>query len=163
TTDTRDERHFDCIAWITLIIGLSWFLLVPGLMLINFNFPSDGWTDYKVQPNGGYIVGMNVTGKPSPRRACDLVVSINGQPCQVDPLPSVPAHLQLGQVVHYTVQRNGQTLSIDVTMVRRDALALWRGFVQRWQNELSSLLTAFISFLVTAFAFAARPRNRAAQ
>jgi hypothetical protein len=158
-----EERHFDRASWLTLAIGLSWFILVPTLMLVNFTFPSDGWTFYEAQNSGGYIVGMNVTGKPSPLQKGDLVIAINGQPYREDPLPPVPAHPRFGQVVQYTVQRGEQTLTVDVTLMRRDALALWRGFVQMWQDEWRDLLVAFLSFLVAVIAFVARPRNRAAQ
>jgi len=158
-----EERHFDRTSWLTLAIGLSWFILLPTLMLVNFTFPSDGWTFYEAQNSGGYIVGMNVTGKPSPLQKGDLVIAINGQPYREDPLPPVPAHARFGQVIQYTVQRGEQTLTVDVTLIRRDALALWRGFVQMWQDEWRDLLVAFLSFLVAVFAFVARPRNRAAQ
>jgi hypothetical protein len=65
--------------------------------------------------------------------------------------------------MHYTVIRGGETLSIDVPLVRRDPAALARYFVQAWQQNPRDNLVAFLSLLIAAFAFFARPRNHPAQ
>ena len=60
-------------------------------------------------------------------------------------------------------QRSGHTLEVNVTLVQRDALALWRYFVQTWQDNSPYPLVASLSLLVAALTFWERPRNRAAQ
>ncbi len=163
--DTRPNsaRRMDASAWLALALALFWLLATPLLMLLNFNYPSDGWTNYKVQESGGFIVTMNVTGKPSVLQEGDLVIAIDGRPYREEPLPPLPDNLQVGQVMHYTVVRNGQTLALDVPLVQRDATALVRYFELAWQTNFRDNLIALLSLLVAACAFFARPRNRPAQ
>ena len=99
-----DDRRFDRGAWRTLAIALFWFVFTPCLMLTNFQYPSDGWTNYKVQNGGGYSVGMNVTGKSSPLQKGDLVVAIDGQLYREDPLHPCRRTLRSGKL--YTTRSN---------------------------------------------------------
>ncbi len=159
-----NESKFDRSAWLTLAVVGAW---IVGLILFTqwaTQFPQDGWSQNgPLDPDGGYEVEYNIAGVPSSLQEGDRVTAIDGQALASGQIPPFPPELRVGQVLRYTVQRGGQPLEVDVTLVQPDAWVLVRRLVLRWQENPRDLLVTLISILVVAFAFFVRPGNRGAR
>ena len=152
------ETRFTSGAWLTLAIALLWLTLMPASLFLSYSYPSDGWR-ISVPT---LILDSNLSDTPSPLRAGDDVVAVNGQPIRLEYLPRLPLDWQEGQVWRYTVVRDGQILDVDVTLKRLSPSAYFRTLAngrESWAFAVSVLL----SLLVAAFAFFRRPGNTAAR
>lgn len=109
------------IVW--LAAALSWILLCVILLAYRFTLPTDGWL--AVEPDGfnshGFILRQNVMGLSSNLRPGDWVTEIQGVPI-VNGLYIAPERLEnpwrAGGSVEYTIQREGQTISMQVPLGR---------------------------------------------
>lgn len=159
-----NESRFDRGAWLTLAVVVAWIAFTIGVTLWARQYPQDGWTQNgPLDPDGHYEVESNIAGMPSPLQRGDRIIGINGQPLVNGEFPPLPPNLQVGQVLQYTIQRGGETRTVDAQLVQPDAWVVVRGFVERWQENPRDLVIAIISFLVVAFAFFVRPGNLGAR
>ncbi len=163
-TDPGDDRRWSRGAWLTLAVVGAW---IVGMILLTqwaTQFPQDGWSQRgPLVPDGAYEVEYNIAGVPSSLQGGDRITAIDGQALANGQFPPFPPNLHLGQVVRYTVQRGGQQLDVDVTLVQPGAWVLVRWLVLRWQETPRDLLVSLISMLVVAFAFFVRPGNLGAR
>ncbi len=103
--------------------ALSWILLCLILLAYRFTLPTDGWL--AVEPDGfdshGFILRQNVMGLSSNLRPGDWITEIQGVPI-VNGLYIAPKGLETtwraGGSVEYTIQREGQTISMQVPLGR---------------------------------------------
>jgi len=93
TTDRRWTRG----AWLTLAAAAGLLLGPVVATLIGLRYPTDGWTSFPVD-SGAYELDAPVTLGPSPLRAGDLIVALDGQPLLLNHLLPLPADPQPGQV-----------------------------------------------------------------
>lgn len=107
------------ILW--MAAALTWTLLCGILLGYRFMLPTDGWLS--VEPDGfdshGFIYRKNVLGMPSDLRVGDQVTEIHEKPivnglyiALEGPKPAWRA----GGSLAYTVQRDGQTIAMQVPM-----------------------------------------------
>jgi hypothetical protein len=158
-----DERCFDHGAWLTLSAVIVMLVLPLITTLISFNLPSDGWQE-SLAPNGQAVtLTTNLTGMESLLRPGDLVTGINGVYYPATHYPELPRDLQLGQTVLYSLQRDGQTMQVAVTMVRRPPLGIVLWIVDTARRNLALALVPPLCLLLTAFVFFRRPRDTAAR
>lgn len=163
TLADHDERHWDRGAW--LVLGIVLLLILWPLMmsLVSFSYPVDGWMSSPAgttfTQGGEYVLLDNFSGQPSDLRSGDVVTAIDGRPLLPDALPPLPADLRFGQSLRYTIERDGQPLLIDVTLLRLDAMAIGRAFLH---TPLSSL-QIMVMFFLSLFVFLSRPGNHGAR
>jgi hypothetical protein len=157
------ETRFDRGAWLTLAVAIAWILYPLGVSLLTTQFPSDGWGTIRAGADGTYGVGAHLVDTPSPLQFDDVIVAVNGQALTPQDPPPLPPTMQVGQSVQYTVQRDGQTLDVEVTLLKVGAAGYVRGLISRLQASPRDFIVATLSFLIVAFAFFLRPRDLGAR
>ena len=162
--DNRDEQRFDRGAWLTLAAAIVLLILPLVTTLISFSLPSDGWYESPAPNNlAVIIIHTNLTNLASPLRQGDSVVGINGVQFKKGHYPDLSRDLKLGQIVRYTLQRDGQTLDVPVPLVQRPPLGIVRYVVDMAKSDLILGLMPPLCMLLTAFVFFRRPRDTAAR
>lgn len=156
-----DEARWTPGAWLTHGVSLLWVTLSPVLYFLGYSYSTDGWTTTTPVT---FILDDNLSGQPSPLRAGDEIIAINGQPLTRDTLVAIPIprERQVGQIVRYTLIRDGQTLEVDVPLTQRSFAAYGPSLANNWEGW-TSLALDMLSLLVVAFAFVRRPGNLAAR
>jgi hypothetical protein len=156
---TNDERRWDRGAWLTLAIAVLLILWPLTLSLASFRFPVDGWmsspSGTTFSQGGAYTLLDNLSGQPSFLQTGDVVIAIDGQPLRSDALPPLPADLQFGQILTYTVERNGRQVTVDVTLIRQNIAAIGQALL-RVPSSTFQMLTLFC---LPLFVFLLRPGN----
>ncbi len=155
------EARFDRGARLALAITGAWVAGLLALTLAVLQYPSDGWSS--ARRGQRYVVELPLTGAPSPLRAGDVVVAIDGRPLAPRRLPPLPPRPRVGQVLRYSVQRDGRTVEADVALVRPGPVGAARGVLARLRRDPRDPVGALASFAVVAWAFARRPRNPGAR
>ncbi len=155
------EARFDRGARLALAITGAWVAGLLALTLAVLQYPSDGWSS--ARRGQRYVVELPLTGTPSPLRAGDVVVAIDGRPLAPRSLPPLPPRPRVGQVLRYSVQRDGRTVEADVALVRPGPVGAARGVLARLRRDPRDPVGALASFAVVAWAFARRPRNPGAR
>ena len=165
-TSDRDERRWDGWGWITLAAGVVLIVWPILLAVVAFGFPSDGWTH---SSNDGFQVGGTfrliepLTDANGMLQIEDVVVAINGRPLLPDSPPPLPPDLVAGQVLHYTLDRAGQQVEADVTLVRLASSTLLANQAQRLRANPGNTLFGFAMALVAAVVLLLRPGSLAAR
>jgi hypothetical protein len=134
-----------------------------GVIFIGYTFPADGWTTLTGPEFINFVFGINVSGEPSLLQEGDVLLAVNGHPLQPGYLPPIPPNSQIGQTLHYTVERNGQMLEVVVPLVQRSPLGVWHFIVWNIEHGGLRLFMAVLSLAITAFAFTRRPSNLSAR
>jgi GAF domain-containing protein len=164
--DTHDKRRFDRSSWLVLVGALGYIVACVVYVLLAFQQPTDGWV-YNNDLGAPTVAQSNQSGQPSPLRAGDVVLTIDGVPVaqgqvSLQPQPPPPGW-RVGGAAHYTVQRDGRQLDLIVPLVARPAAALpryiWSGASGTSWPLLSNALWFAIGFVV----FLLRPRDTAAR
>ena len=161
STDESSERQWDRGAWLTLVAAALLLLWPIALSLLFTGYPTDGWASTTEVGffDGPFTLRYSLTGDPSPLIPGDIVTAINGRPLVVGQLPPLPEPLEAGRVIRYTVDRAGQTLEADVTLVRI-GLATYGAVCLH--NPVLSLAT-LLTWLIAAVVFFLRPDQSAAR
>jgi hypothetical protein len=160
---SNPETRFDRGAWLTLVVAIAWILYPLSASLTTMQFPSDGWGTIRTGADGTYRVGGHLADAPSPLQGDDVIVAVNGHALTPKDPPPFPPNVQVGQSVRYTVQRAGQTLDVEVTLLRVGTAGYVHGLISRLQASPRDFIVATLSFLIVAFAFFLRPRNLGAR
>ncbi len=171
TAQTQPETRFTetrwtAGAWLTLALALLWPVWWLGLTLVSYTFPSDGWLSRF--PN--FDLTANLTTEPSALQVGDHVLAINGQPVGfARQAPPIPAGLQAGQHLRYTVLRKtnthpeGEKLEVDVVIRQLP----WSAFFTYVSYELTTgafdKLVSLFSLSLAIFVFFRRPGSHAAR
>ncbi len=158
----NNERRFDRGAWLALAVVLGWFLAAVLLMGISIYYPTDGWV-YKWDDTSAFTATDNISGLDSPLRSGDAVVGINGQQFSAERLPSFPPNLQPGQVLVYTIQRDGQAMDVEMTLVRPGLASYFNSLRFKISDSLNAFIPSLLSFLLAGLIFYLRPGNLGAR
>ena len=154
------KHRFDRSSWAVLLLALGCISSAIIYLVLAYKQPSDGWV-YDARLDGQYItVGPLVDG-PGPLQAGDTLVAIAGEPVMstiLRPLPTPPGW-QIGGAAQYSVERGGETLDLQVPLIRRPLSAIFRNYELTDTYLLTNLLWYLIAFLV----FLLRPRETAAR
>ncbi len=164
-------RRFDRSSWFTLAIVLALAAASAWVYRAAFQLPVDGWyTDIgawgRYQPP---IYLPDVPLRNTDLRAGDVLVAVEGIPfeqlesaaARLSPRP--PENWRFGEVVRYTVQRDGQDVDVMVTLgPQPPALGGPDGLAAALVSD-PSLLSFPLIFLIGLGVFILRPRERAAQ
>jgi hypothetical protein len=158
------ERRWTRGAWLTLAAAAGLLVGTTVAAIIGLRYPSDGWTSSQLD-SGAYELQEHVTQGPTPLRAGDLIVAIGGQPLRRDQLLPLPPHLHAGQVLRYSLERGGQRLEVDVTLVQRSLSDLGRYAAMNIVDFDRGALTLVptLSFMVALAVFVLRPGSAAAR
>jgi hypothetical protein len=131
--------------------------------------PTDGWETDQIEVEGQaadqVIFTYNQMGDPTPLRANDVLLAVEGQPVDDILLQAGlmrqphPANWEHGKTVRYTVLRDGQQLELDVPLKRWELpTVLWLiGF------NIFDQLPALLQLMIGIVVFTRRPRSQAAQ
>ena len=160
STNTREERRFDRGAGLTLAFAVFLYMWQLGAGIFGLPYPSDGWTYYS-NTDRSNVVRYYTLDAPTPLKSGDRVIAINGKPSDARDTPPLPETVTVGQVLRYTVVREGQTLEFDVRLSDRPLASLARGAWQVVVNDLLQYLVYFLSMAIVALVFILRPGNRA--
>ncbi|MDQ3886705.1 MAG: hypothetical protein M3308_06805 [Actinomycetota bacterium] len=144
---------------LALVVLLSPLVTTLG----GYTQPTDGWTHTTTLETQSYRLTTNLTGQPSPLQAGDRIIAINGQPVPYASRVPRLTTLQVGQMVHYTIGRDEQTVEVDVPLVQRSPLGVLRHLVHDTQQDFKATLMPLLTLLIVAFAFARRPGAQAAR
>ncbi len=165
--EIQNETKFNRGSW--WAIGISTTILLLCLLQIGYriSLPSGGWI-FPFEFSKGeqrYVFSQSFEKQPTPFQAGDILVSIAGQPVAelvenaIKLTPQRPANWQAGQIVQYTVLRDGQELALEVQLQSRSLWAYLTGIQAGSTWSPGMLLTVIIGL----FIFAMRPGSRATQ
>ncbi len=159
-TPTREQR-FDRGARLTMAAVAILLLWPITLSLLFTTYPTDGWASTTEVGffDGPFILRYSLTGDPTALLPDDLVTAIDGQPLVLGQLPPLPAPLQAGRTVTYTIERNGQTLDAEVTLVQIGLAS----YTAIWLHSPVLSLTTLLTWLIAAAVFFLRPDQPAAR
>lgn len=160
------EARWTVGAWMTLAIALLWPVWWLGLTLASYTFPSDGWLS--TYPN--FDLTVNLAAEPSDLQPGDRVVAINGQPVGfARQTPPLPAGLQAGQHLRYTVLRktddhpNGEKLEVEVVIRRLPVSTFFTYLRYELTADFLNKLVLLFSLALAVFVFFRRPGSQAAR
>lgn len=145
-----------------LAAALCWILLCLILLAYRFTLPTDGWL--AVEPDGfdshGFIFRQNVLGLSSNLRPGDWVTEVQGVPI-VNGLYIAPEGLEntwrAGGSVEYTVQREGQTIAIQVPLGRWTVAQVLGASVFATPAAIFTWFGLIVFLFVSWYAFWRRP------
>ena len=159
--NSPNERRFDRGAWLTLVAAAILLLWPIALSLLFTTYPTDGWASSTEVGffDGPFTLRYSLTGEPSALLPGDVVTAIDGRPLAVGQLPPLPEPLEAGRTVSYTIDRAGQTLKADVTLVQI-GLATYAAI---WLHNPVLSLTTLLTWLIAAVVFWLRPDQPAAR
>ena len=157
------ETKFDRSAGLLLAAVVLFVLTVFVNTIAILRLPGDGWQmPYNDRDTGNYLLSHFMGDWETPLRVGDVVTAVGNQPTpktvQYVPLPA-PANWDEGSTVIYTIQRDGQTMFLPVTLHRLSVRGVLRGLA----NTMSEELTGWSWVLVGLLVFWLRPNNKAAR
>jgi len=164
TTETNEPR-WDWGARLLLALMVFWVFLAVGSTLYRFNLPTDGWLSQQSDELGdyGFIYETNVMGAPSALKPGDRLVAVGAISLAGNGLTTawpLQREWRVGNVVRYTVMRNGREVQLNVRLMRWNLGAYWRS-----SNSAAYLawILGSVAFLsISLLAFWRRPDNPAA-
>jgi hypothetical protein len=158
-----NERSFDRGAW-WLLAGVSLFvLLVLWNTVAVLRLPGDGWQiDYNDRDQGTHRLIYFMGDWPTPLQVDDVVTAVNSHPLPsaVQMAPEIlPVDWQDGETIQYTIQRQGETMTVPVMLHYLTTTDILRGLANAAGDELPQWGWFFVGFVL----FFLRPNNRAAR
>jgi hypothetical protein len=151
-------RRFDGGAWLVLGIAAAWCLLTAFVSAVGLKYPSDGFTFTRNSPDGPITLNIRFHALPTPLRTGDIVLAINGQPMSSTVTAPVGKGTRAGEVLVYTLERDGQVVDIPVTLAAPGPAGLWTGLLLRLAQP-RGFIVASLTFAIGLWTFLARPNN----
>jgi len=170
TTDIRDERRFDRGSWIALAYALFIFVYTAAQTVYTMSLPHDGWITFsRVAEAQEVRFEFNALGQPSDLRHGDLLVAVDGKPMTQVYAESLvfsrlrPPNWPDGHILHYTVRRGGEQLTVAVPVHYYSLLEYQAAFL-RWNSasHLAQVVSSLLFFVLGGYVFFRRPREPAA-
>jgi hypothetical protein len=170
TTNTHDERRWSFGAWLTLVFVVALLGLSIGQVVYRMLLPTEGWnfsigeTTDDFQANT-LIFTANLLGPPSPIQVGDRLIAVEGRSIdQVQTMagPVMSDGWQAGQIVQFTVQRDGQFVELAIPL-KHWTIAGIRKYVFRDFNAIASSASALLMFTIGLFVMLKRPDEPAAR
>ncbi|MEZ4517238.1 MAG: hypothetical protein R3C44_10495 [Chloroflexota bacterium] len=164
TSNEIQPRRVSGRAWITLIAAVFLLLWPLALVVVSIQVPTDGWSSSPVTESaarsGPFQLDFPMADANPSLQIGDVITAINGRELVEDQLPALPSPWEAGQTVRYTVQRDGETIDIPVTLVPTTlSTYLAYMFHPPWAFVIASL----VWLAVAGFVFYKRPNDHAAQ
>ncbi|MEZ4517237.1 MAG: hypothetical protein R3C44_10490 [Chloroflexota bacterium] len=166
-TQPSAKRHFDRAAGLYLLLTGALLVFAVANTVYRFSLPTDGWLS--TEPEGidtfGYIYDANIMGAPSDLQAGDHLVAVEGislSGASPTTLWAVTDKWQEGSTMRYTIERDDQTLHVDVPLVKWDLISYWRGIGRSIANVFNYVGTVLFA-AVALLAFWRSPDNPAAR
>jgi hypothetical protein len=167
---TKSEHRFDLGCWLVLVFVVALISLSIGQVVYRMLLPTEGWNfstgettdDFQVNT---LIFTANLLGPPSPIQVGDRLIAIEGRSIdQVQTMagPVMSDGWQAGQIVHYSVQRDGQIVELAMPL-KHWTIAGIRSYVFRDFNSISSSVGALLMFVFGLFVVLKRPEEPAAR
>jgi hypothetical protein len=157
------ETRFDRGAWLVLASVIGFVVAVLGTTVYVLAMPGDGWQmPYDTGPEPWPL--ENFMGNwPTPLRPGDKVTAVDGiiiarDPDSLRPLTLPPNWIDGGKAV-YSIERDGQSAEVSVTLHTLDLAGIWRGFWHAMQDSPAEWSWSLIAIVV----FLLRPRDPAAR
>ncbi len=166
TVTDRDERRWDRWGRLTLMIGVVLLVWPVLTTLATYRYPSDGWSSTSVESfsiGGPQRMTEPLTTQATPLQANDVVIALDGRPLLANTPPPLPPDLAEGQVIHYTLERAGQTVDVDVTLIRLGPSALLLDQLQLFRSNPGNSLFVFAMLIIATTVFVLRPGSLAAR
>ena len=166
----HDERRMTRGSWLVLAFAVALICLSAAQVVYRLLLPTEGWNYSQGQTVEDFdtntlIFTTNLIGSPSPIQENDRLRAIEGTNIdQVQTLggPRFSDGWQPGQIVHYTVLRNGQTLELAVPL-KRWTFASIGAYVFRDFSSAIGIFTSVLMFGIGLFVMLRRPREWAAR
>jgi hypothetical protein len=153
--------RFDRGSWIVLLLALGYIASAIIVVSSVYRQPSDGWW-YDVNDDHGVRTALApLVDDPGPLQPGDRLLAVEGIPLpesMLRPTPP-PANWRVGATAHYTIQRAGQTMELDVPLTALSFSAYLRYYRLSGNIWLTNVLWYLIGFGV----FFIRPRETAAR
>ena len=171
-----DGRRFDRGSWVVLGYALWIILYNLAMTVVLLSIPGDGWI-YEgnlegdlSRPAPRIVFTRHLIGTSSPIQPGDELVAIEGRSVAEladqahafyrQQWPTWPD----GTVLRYTVQRDGQTIALDVPIARAGPADHYRGYIRLLgPAAVLQLIASPFFFSLGAIVFALRPGNGAAR
>jgi len=158
-----DESRFDRGAWWLLAGVILFVLLVLWNTIAVLRLPGDGWQiDYNDRDQGIHRLIYFMGDWPTPLQVDDVVTAVNNHPLPtaVEMAPeSLPVDWQDGKTIQYTIQRQGETMTVPVVLHHLTTADILRGLAIAAIDEIPQWGWFFVGFIL----FFLRPNNRAAR
>jgi len=163
TKPTSAETKFDRSAGLLLAAVIAFVLTIFVNTIAILRLPGDGWQmPYNDRDTGNYLLSYFMGDWETPLQVGDVVTAVGDQATpkttQYVPLPA-PANWVEGGTVIYTIQRDGQTMELPVTLHRLTVRGILRGLAITMSDELAGWSWVLVGLLV----FWLRPNNQAAR
>lgn len=163
---TQPAARFDRSARLTLFFVSTLLLFSLTLFLYRATLPTDGWISE--EPEGfnsyGFIYTQDVLGLPSGLQVGDHLIAVEGISLDTTGFDTALFALrplwQAGSRVHYTIQRAGEVLELEVPLANWQASSLIESGVLL---NLATLLSISLFLGVGFVTFLKRPENPAAR
>ncbi|MCW5865328.1 MAG: hypothetical protein KIT52_19735 [Anaerolineae bacterium] len=166
TATDRDERRWDRWGRLTLVIGVVLLVWPVLTTLATYRYPTDGWSSTPIESfsiGGPQRLTEPLTTQATPLQADDVVVALDGRPLLANTPPPLPPGLAEGQVIRYTLERAGQTVKVDVTLIRLGPSALLLDQLQLFRSNPGNSLFVFAMLSIATTVFVLRPGSLAAR
>jgi hypothetical protein len=155
------NNYLDRSSWAVLLLALGYIASAIIVLGISYQQPSDGWWYDTNDEQGVRIVNGPLVDDPGALQPGDRLLAIEGMPLPENPMrpTSPPPNWQVGATARYSIQRNGQTMDLDVPLMALPFSAYFRYYRLSGNIWLTNLLWYLIGFGV----FFLRPRETAAR
>ena len=158
----QTEKRLDRGARLTLIVALFLVLLPLPFALYTLSVPTDGWAKTGDMPAPVWIFEQNLLGVSSSLAPGDRLVALEGQPVGGAENILAPAGWVAGGSLKYTVEREGELLTINVPQVNW-TLAGWLRYNTQTASSAANKLASLLLLAIGLFTFFKRPDNPAAR
>jgi hypothetical protein len=158
-----DESGFDRGAWWLLAGVIVFVLLVLWNTIAVLRLPGDGWQiDYNDRDQGIHRLIYFMGDWPTPLQVDDVVTAVDNHPLptavQMAP-EALPVDWQDGKTIQYTIERQGETMTVPVVLHHLTTAGILRGLAIAARDEMPQWGWFFVGFIL----FFLRPNNRAAR
>jgi len=158
-----DEKHFGRGAWLTLIVAFTLALLPLPFVLYTLSAPTDGWTT-NTEGFSSFTFEQNILGAPSSLAPSDRLVALEGAPIAEYEAARLrtPSGWVAGGSLQYTIEREGQQITLDVPQVNWTLIS-WLRYNTKTPSDAASKLASILLLGIGLYTFLKRPGNPAAQ
>jgi hypothetical protein len=163
-TFANPETQFDRSSWLSLLLVLISIAYTLFNLAYRFTLPTDGWEVNEGSNPIGFTYTNNLLGNPTLIKSGDNVIALEGIPAHWDSIQQthmLQEKWQEGATLEYTMLRNGEQVTIPVTLVHWE-FGKWVTAILRDPVKLTGLLSDVVLISLAGFVFFRRPGNPAA-
>ncbi len=167
--EVQAERPFGCSARLVLLLALLLIALSALQKAYRLSLPTDGWSTTNADFGSDDPVYLeNLAGKPSPLRAGDRLVALEGVPfleLELRSLRGRPTGVgyEAGRTVRYTVVRAGREIDLQVPLYPGSSVGPGKVFPLLFTETQVGGVLLWVGAAIATFVFWKRPANLTAQ